>query len=225
LLLAAIPPLLLIFLVLGTIFFGIATPTEASGLGAFGALLLAAMNKKLSQETLRETVTETGKTAAFILAILLGAAAFSLTLKELEGDEIIRVAISNLPFSGEGIVLSILVLVFFLGFILDWIEISLILLPIVGPLIAKLDIVGNSGVDKPVLVWFAILVAVTLQTSFLTPPVGFALFYLKGVAPAEIKLSHIYRGVLPFILIQLLVLGLIFFYPEIVLWLPSLTGS
>ncbi|NQZ57709.1 MAG: TRAP transporter large permease subunit [Lentisphaeraceae bacterium] len=222
--LAIIPPLLLILLVLGTIFFGIATPTEASGLGAFGAFLLAAYNRKLTKDTLRETVLETGKTAAFILTILLGAAAFSLTLKELGGDDMIRLGIANLPFSDEGIIIAILVLVFFLGFILDWIEISLILLPIVGPLISNLPIVTADGVDKPILVWFAILVAVTLQTSFLTPPVGFALFYLKGVAPDEIQLSHIYRGVVPFIIIQLIVLTLLFFYPQQVLWLPSIAS-
>ncbi|MCM8536091.1 MAG: TRAP transporter large permease subunit [Lentisphaeraceae bacterium] len=222
---AIIPPLLLMTLVLGTIFFGIATPTEASGLGALGALLLTVKTKNLNKEVLEETVVETGKTTAFILAILIGAAAFSLTLKELNGDKIIRASLDNLAFSDHSTVLVILALVFLLGFILDWIEISLVLLPIVGPLVAKLAIVNQDGVDKPVLVWFAILVAVTLQTSFLTPPVGFALFYLKGVAPPEIKLSHIYRGVVPFIVIQLVVLGMLFFFPEIILWLPSLSSD
>lgn len=218
-----LPPVSLMLLVLGSIFFGIATPAEASGLGAMGAMILACLNKKISKEKLRETVLQTGKTTSFILAILIGAACFSLTLKELEGDEIIRANISAVPLGVNGIIIVILLMIFLLGFILDWIEITLVLLPIVAPILGSLDTgIAMAGVDKPELIWFAILVAVTLQTSFLTPPVGFALFYLKGVTPPEISMKNIYKGVIPFIILQILVLILIFIFPKLVLWLPSL---
>lgn len=220
-----LPPVALMLLVLGSIFFGIATPTEASGLGALGAMILAFMNKKISKDNLRETVLQTGKTTSFILAILIGAACFSLTLKELEGDEIIRANITALPLGVNGIIIVILLIVFLLGFILDWIEITLVLLPIVAPILGTLDTgIVMTGVDRPELIWFAILVAVTLQTSFLTPPVGFALFYLKGVTPPEISMKNIYKGVIPFIILQLIILILIFIFPKLVLWLPSLAA-
>lgn len=220
-----IPPISLMLLVLGSIFFGIATPTEASGLGALGALILTWLNRKISKKKLRETVIQTGLTTSFILAILLGAACFSITLKELEGDEIIRANISALPFGVNGIILVILLMVFLLGFILDWIEITLVLLPIVAPILENLDTgIVMAGVDHPELIWFAILVAVTLQTSFLTPPVGFALFYLKGVTPPEISMKNIYQGVVPFIILQVLALILIFIFPALVLWLPSMAA-
>ena len=212
-------------LVLGSIFFGIATPTEASGLGALGALLLAVANKKLTRQNLRESVLQTGLTTSFILAILLGAACFSLTLKELEGDEIIRANIGALPLGTSGIIIVILGMIFLLGFILDWIEITLVLLPIVAPILGHLDTgIVMTGVEKPELIWFSILVAVTLQTSFLTPPVGFALFYMKGVTPPEISMRNIYKGVIPFIILQIVVLILIFIFPSLVLYLPSLAS-
>ncbi|MDD7983579.1 TRAP transporter large permease subunit [Lentisphaera marina] len=223
--LAIIPPMLLMILVLGSIFFGIATPTEASGLGAFGALVLAFTSKKLDYKTLRLSVMETGKTTSFIMAILIGAACFSLTLKELEGDEIIRENIMALPFGHTGIILAILAMIFLLGFFLDWIEITLVMIPIVAPIISAMGLeMPGHGLEQAELIWFAILVAVTLQTSFLTPPVGFALFYLKGVTPPEIELKHIYKGVIPFILLQVLILILIFLFPSIVLYLPSLAA-
>ena len=226
LIMAIVPPILLMLLVLGSIFFGIATPTEASGLGAFGALVLALINKKLSIATLRQCVLDTGKTTSFIMAILIGAACFSLTLKELEGDLMIRDTILAIPFGSYGIVICILLLIFILGFFLDWIEITLVLLPIVTPILGELDLgISSNGLDKPEFIWFAILFAVTLQTSFLTPPVGFALFYLKGVTPPEIELKHIYKGVIPFIILQLVVLIIIFFFPNLVLYLPSLAGD
>lgn len=222
---AIIPPVLLMLLVLGSIFFGIATPTEASGLGALGALLLAVANKKLTRQNLRESVLQTGLTTSFILAILLGAACFSLTLKELEGDEIIRANIGALPLGTSGIIIVILGMIFLLGFILDWIEITLVLLPIVAPILGHLDTgIVMTGVEKPELIWFSILVAVTLQTSFLTPPVGFALFYMKGVTPPEISMRNIYKGVIPFIILQIVVLILIFIFPSLVLYLPSLAS-
>jgi len=209
---AVLPTAGLILAVLGSIFFGIATPTEASGVGALGATLLALSKGRLSLQVLREVGRETTKTTAFIFALLLGATAFSLILRGLGGDEMIEGTLTGLPFSPTGIVVCILVVTFILGFFLDWIELTLIILPLVAPVVA------NLGFD---LVWFTVLFAVCLQTSFLTPPVGFALFYLKGVAPKGIELSNIYRGVLPFILIQLLGLAIVFYWQGIVTWLPA----
>ncbi len=209
---AVLPPAALILAVLGTIFMGLATPTEASGVGAFGALLLAWANKKLNLEVFREVCEQTTKTTAFIFAIFLGATAFSLVFRGLGGDELIETALNGLPLGPTGIVIAVLVFTFILGFFLDWIEITLIVLPLVGPVVA------NLGFD---LVWFTVLFAVCLQTSFLTPPVGFALFYLKGVAPAGVTVAHIYKGVIPFILLQLSGLVLVFVWEDLVTWLPS----
>lgn len=211
-LIAVLPTAGLILAVLGSIFFGIATPTEASGVGALGATLLALSKGRLSIQVLKEVSQETTKTTAFIFALLLGATAFSLILRGLGGDELIEGALTGLPFSPTGIVICILIATFLLGFFLDWIELTLIILPLVAPVVA------NLGFD---LIWFTVLFAVCLQTSFLTPPVGFALFYLKGVAPKGIQLSHIYRGVMPFILIQLLGLTIVFYWQGIVTWLPA----
>lgn len=210
---AVLPTLGLILMVLGSIFAGIATPTEASGVGAAGAMILAAVNKRLSFSVMQDTVLATTKTASFIFAIFVGATAFSVVLRGLGGDEVIKNALTGLPFGPDGILLTILFIVFLLGFFLDWVEITLIILPLVAP------VVQGLGFD---LVWFTILFAVCLQTSFLTPPVGFALFYIKGVCPPEIKVSHIYKGVAPFILLQILGLALIYYFPKIVTWLPSI---
>jgi tripartite ATP-independent transporter DctM subunit len=209
---SVIPPALLILAVLGSIFFGVATPTEASGLGAFGATLLAAFNRRLNWRVLQEVSVETGKTSAFIFAIFVGATAFSLVLRGLGGDELIEETLHGIPFGPTGILITILFFTFILGFFLDWIEISLIILPLVA------SVVTGLGFD---LVWFTVLFAVCLQTSFLTPPVGFALFYLKGVAPPEINTGDIYRGVIPFILLQLTGLAVVFIWPELVTWLPG----
>ncbi|MFT7007715.1 MAG: tripartite ATP-independent transporter DctM subunit [Colwellia sp.] len=213
---AVLPTAGLILAVLGSIFFGIATPTEASGVGALGATLLALSKGRLTVNVLREVGRETSKTTAFIFALLLGATAFSLVLRGLGGDEMIEGALLSLPFGPTGIVISILVVTFLLGFFLDWIELTLIILPLVAPVVASL------GFD---LIWFTVLFAVCLQTSFLTPPVGFALFYLKGVAPKGINLGHIYRGVIPFIIIQLIGLSIVFYFDSIVTWLPSAAYS
>jgi len=209
---AVLPPAGLILAVLGSIFFGIATPTEASGVGAFGATLLAWSKGRLPLPVLREVCRETTKTTAFIFALILGATAFSLVLRGLGGDELIESALTGLPFGPTGIVITILFFTFLLGFFLDWIELTLIILPLVAPVISGL------GYD---LVWFTILFAVCLQTSFLTPPVGFALFYLKGVAPAGVSVGSIYRGVVSFILIQLVGLSVVFVWDDIVTWLPA----
>ncbi len=209
---AVLPTAGLILLVLGSIFAGVATPTEASGVGAAGAMALAAANRRLSFSVIKETLYSTTKTASFIFAIFVGATAFSIVLRGLGGDEVIADALTGLPFGPDGVLITILFIVFLLGFFLDWVEITLIILPLVAPVVQSL------GFD---LVWFTILFAVCLQTSFLTPPVGFALFYIKGVCPPEIKVTHIYKGVAPFILLQVIGLGLIYYFPKIVTWLPD----
>ena len=218
-----IPPAGLILLVLGSIFMGIATVTEASGVGALGATLIALLFKRLSWKVLKDVVLNTMNTSAYIFAIFVGATIFALVLRECGGDELIESALVGLGFGPHGLIIFVLVLVFILGFFLDWIEISLIVLPLLGPVIANLNlqINGFGVVDFPNLTWFALLVAVTLQTSFLTPPVGFALFYLKGVCPPGVELMDIYRGVIPFIVLQLIALVLVFLFPELVTWLPS----
>ena len=220
---AVIPTLGLILAVLGSIFAGLATPTEASGIGALGATLLALGYRKLTLKKLVNVLVSTFNTTAYIFAIFLGATVFSYVLRELGGDELIEHLIAATGFGPNGTILFILFLVFLLGFFLDWIEITLIVLPLMRPIVNGLgmDIPGFGVIDEPSLVWFVILVAVTLQTSFLTPPVGFALFYLKGVAPKEITLMHIYRGVVPFVLLQLTGLALVFLWPALATWLPS----
>ena len=207
-----LPPLFLIVAVLGSIFFGIATPTEAAGVGACGALLLTFINKKFESSMLKEVLQETTRTTAFIFAILLGATAFSLVLRGLGGDELIERSLLGLPFGSTGIIVCILLATFLLGFFLDWIELTLIVLPLVSP------VVNALGFDP---IWFTILFAVCLQTSFLTPPVGFAIFYLRGVAPPEVDIKGIYRGVMPFVLLQIIGVIIIFNFSSLVTWLPQ----
>jgi len=211
---AALPAAGLILAVLGSIFFGIATPTEAAGVGAAGAMLLAGLRKRLGGSVMRDVMRETSRTTGFIFAIFVGATAYSLVLRGLGGDQLIERAFLGLPFGPTGILVSILAFTFLLGFFLDWIEITLVVLPLVAP------VVEGLGFD---LVWFTVLFAVCLQTSFLTPPVGFALFYLKGVAPPEVDIRTIYRGVVPFILLQLLGLAIIFSWEDLVTWLPRVS--
>jgi tripartite ATP-independent transporter DctM subunit len=209
---AILPPAFLILAVLGSIFFGLATPTEAAGVGAAGALLLAWINRRLGKGVMTNVLQETTRTTAFIFAVLLGATAFSLVLRGLGGDELIEDALLSLPFEATGILICILLATFILGFFLDWIELTLIILPLVSPVVTGL------GFDP---VWFTILFAVCLQTSFLTPPVGFAIFYLKGVAPEGVDVRTIYRGVVPFIVLQLIGLLIIFNWEALVTWLPA----
>jgi tripartite ATP-independent transporter DctM subunit len=210
---AVLPAAGLILAVLGSIFFGIATPTEASGVGALGALALAIGKGRLAGGVLRDVLRHTTRTTGYLFAIFLGATAFSLVLRGLGGDHLIERALLGLPFEAGGIVVAILGVTFLLGFFLDWIEITMIVLPLVAP------VVEGLGFD---LVWFTVLFAVCLQTSFLTPPVGFALFYLKGVAPEGVSVAQLYRGVVPFIALQLTGLALIFLWPAIATWLPGL---
>lgn len=222
-LIAVLPTLGLILAVLGSIFAGLTTPTEASGIGAFGATLLALGYRKLTLRKLVNVLKSTFNTTAYIFAIFLGATVFSYVLRELGGDELIEAMIHGTGLGPNGTVIAILFIVFLLGFVLDWIEITLIVLPLMRPIVngLGLDIPGFDAIDEPSLVWFVILVAVTLQTSFLTPPVGFALFYLKGVCPPEIKLMDIYKGIIPFVLLQLTGLALVFLWPALATWLPS----
>ena len=209
---AIVPAAFLILAVLGSIFFGFATPTEAAGVGAAGAMLLAWSKGALSLPVIREVIDETSRTTAFIFGAIIGAVCFTLVLRGLGGDELIERTLMGLPFGPTGIIISILIATFILGFFLDWIELTLILLPLVAPVVAALDF-------DPI--WFTVMFAVCLQTSFLTPPVGGALFYLKGIAPEGIDLPVIYRGVVPFIVIQLIALAILFQWEAIVTWLPG----
>jgi tripartite ATP-independent transporter DctM subunit len=209
---STIPPTLLIVAVLGSIFMGIATPTEASGVGALGATLLAVARRRLSFAGLQDVLQGTMKTTSYIFALFVGATAFALVLRGFGGDELIEEALTSLPFGPSGVVVVILAIAFVLGFVLDWIEITLILLPLIAPVLLDMDV--N-------LVWFAVLFAVTLQTSFITPPVGFALFYMKGVAPKSVTTGKIYKGIIPFMIIQLIAVGVIFFFPSLATWLPA----
>lgn len=209
---AIVPAALLILAVLGSIFFGFATPTEAAGVGAAGALILAWSKGALSRGVITDALNETTRTSGFIFAAVLGAVAFTLVLRGLGGDELIEEALLGLPFGPTGVLLCILFATFVLGFFLDWLELTLIVLPLVAPVVAQL------GFDP---IWFTVLFAVCLQTSFLTPPVGAALFFLRGIAPEGIDLATIYRGVVPFIVLQLIGLLMIFNWPSLVTWLPS----
>ena len=209
---AVVPPLVLILAVLGSIFFGIATTTEASAVGAFGAVLMAAFSRRLNKTVLKEALYQTSRTSAFIFGIFIGATVFAAVLRGLGGDDVIRAALTGLPFGQTGVLLTVLAITFLLGFFLDWVEITLIILPLVAP------VLFSMGVNP---LWFAILFALCLQTSFLTPPVGFSLFYIKGVSPSEVTTRDIYLGVLPYILIQLLGMALVFFFAPLATWLPN----
>lgn len=208
-----LPPLLLIATVLGSILSGQATPTEAAGVGALGALLLAWGKRQMSLRRLHEVALNTLEITCMVFMILVGAALFSLVFRGFGGEELVRHYFEGMPGGAMGATLLVMVVIFLLGFILDFIEITFVVVPIVGPILLAM------GIDP---VWLGIMIAINLQTSFLTPPFGFALFYLRGVAPAELPTSAIYRGVIPFILIQLLVLGLLVAWPGLATWLPQL---
>ena len=215
LLIAIAPPLILIALVLGSIIFGIATPTEAAAIGASAAALMGALRCGFSHKFLHESLMAAAKITAMVFAILLGASLFSLVFRGFGGEALINSFFYALPGGTFTAILIVMVVIFLLGFILDFIEICFIVVPIVGPAMLQM------GVDP---IWLAILIAVNLQTSFLTPPFGFALFYLRGVAPKSVKTSTIYQGVLPFIVIQLIALLMLSIWPELVTWLPNSIG-
>ena len=209
-LLVMLPPLVLILVVLGSIFAGIATPTEAGALGALGAILLAAVNRRLNYAALRETMKETAKLTAMVMILLVGARAFSLVFIGLNGDIWIEDLLTNLPGGVIGLIIVTNLVIFILGFFIDFFEIAFIIVPLLAPAAALL------GID---LVWFGVMIAMNLQTSFLTPPFGFALFYLRGVAPPQVTTAQIYRGAVPFIVIQAIGLLLIILFPDFVTWL------
>lgn len=205
-------PLILIVAVLGSILYGIATPTEAAAIGALGAILLAVLRRKLTLARLLDVMRSTVKTTSMVFLILIGASIFSLVFRMYGGDELIRHFFTDLPGGLFAALLIVMIVMFLLGFILDFIEITFVVVPIVGPVLLMM------GADP---IWLGILIAINLQTSFLTPPFGFALFYLRGVAPKSIRTSQIYRGVIPFIAIQIVVLVLIAAWPSLATWLPT----
>lgn len=209
---ALVPPLLLIIVVLGSILAGFATPTEAAGVGASGALLLAAFKKQLSLVQLKVVTMDTTRMTAMVFMILIGASVFSLVFRGFGGEELIHGFLTELPGGVFGAMLVVMLVVFALGFILDFIEITFVVVPIVAPVLLAM------GIDP---VWLGIMLALNLQTSFLTPPFGFALFYLRGVAPPTILTSDIYRGVVPFIIIQIVLLIGLAIWPELATWLPE----
>ncbi len=204
---ALVPPLLLIIAVLGSMFAGIASPTEAAGVGAAGATILCILNRKFNMKVLQQVMEATSQLTSMVFIILVGATAFGLVFRGLGGDWVIRDFIQHIPFGKWGILATVMVLIFILGFFLDFIEITFIHIPVLAP------IMKTMGFDP---VWFAILFALNLQTSFLTPPFGFALFYLKGVSPPEVTTLQIYKGIIPFVILQLLVLAIVAFFPGII---------
>ena len=210
--LVLLPPLFLIVAVLGSIIAGIATITEAAGVGAVGALCLALLKKELSWAKTKEVMQGTAKLTSMVFLILIGASVFSLVFRGYEGDELVQSFLLSVPGGVVGVLIVVMLAMFLLGFVLDFIEITFVVVPIVAPAILAL------GVDP---IWLGIMIAVNLQTSFLTPPFGFALFYLRGVAPSEVATKSIYKGVLPFVCIQLLMLLLLALFPELVTWLPE----
>jgi tripartite ATP-independent transporter DctM subunit len=207
-----VPPLALIIVVLGSILAGAATPTEAAGIGAIGALVLALARGQMSFARLKDAMRQTLEVTCMVFMILIGAAVFSLVFRGFGGEELIQTFFYSLPGGLMGATLVVMVAIFLLGFILDFIEITFVVVPIVGPILLAM------GLDP---VWLGVMIALNLQTSFLTPPFGFALFYLRGVAPESVPTSAIYRGVVPFILMQLTLLIALWFWPGIATWLPS----
>ncbi|HEY9150065.1 MAG TPA: TRAP transporter large permease subunit [Gammaproteobacteria bacterium] len=210
---ALLPPLLLIVAVLGSIIGGVATPTEAASVGAVGAMLLAAAQRRFDLAMLREVMRSTLRITSMVFLIFIGASVFSLVFRGLGGDELVEALLTSLPGGVLGAMLVVMLIMFLLGFVLDFIEITFVVVPIVAPVLLAM------GLDP---VWLGVMIAINLQTSFLTPPFGFALFYLRGVAPAEIATADIYRGVIPFIAIQLLMLGLLALWPALATWLPGI---
>ena len=198
--------------VLGSILAGFATPTEAAGVGAFGALILAAINGQLNITNLKIVMDSTVKVTSMVFLILIGASLFSLVFRGLGGEELIQDFFSQLPGGAITATLLVMLVIFLLGFILDFIEITFVVVPIVAPILFMMDI-------NPI--WLGIMIAVNLQTSFLTPPFGFALFYLRGVADKSIKTIKIYKGVIPFIIMQIMLLLALAIWPELVTWLPT----
>ncbi len=215
-----VPPILLIVFVLGSIFAGWATPTEAAGVGALGAILLAVMNRKLNYGVLKDVLIRSALTIGMIFGIFIGATCFSYVYRVLGGDDVVHHFIMTFGLGVWGLLFLMMGLVFLLGFFFDWIEITLIVLPLFAPIMKLMDFGVHIPYPVDIVPWIAILLAVNLQTSFLTPPFGFALFYMKGVAPPHVKMQQIYRGIIPFVTLQLIGLGFVIGFPQLALWLP-----
>ena len=209
---SVIPPITLIILVLGSILFGIATPTESASVGAVGAAVIALLKGELSFKNVKETALGTVKLSSFVFVILIGASMFSLVFRGFGGDEMIEHFLGNLPGGLYATLILVMIVIFLLGFFLDYIEIIFVIVPLVGPILIA------NGADP---LWLGILISLNLQTSFLTPPFGFSLFFLRGVAPNSIQTKNMYKGVIPFIGIQVLAIFIVGFYPEIATWLPN----
>ncbi len=215
-----LPPVFLITMIKGSILLGWATPSEAGAVGAFGVMLLALFNRRLNFNLLKDTCHTSAKTVAMIFFIIVSATCFAYVYRSLGGDDIVEHLIRDAGLTSWGLLVLIMVITFCLGFFLDWIEITLIVLPVFAPLVSGMDF-GDHIASQNIIFWFIVLMAINLQTSFLTPPFGFALFYLKGIAPKEIKIQSIYKGIIPFVLLQLIGLLLVIWKPEIALSLMS----
>ncbi len=207
------PPLILILAVLGSIFFGIASPTESAAVGAIGALVLAVLHKRLSLKNLVDSMQQTTKLTCMVFMILIGATAFGLVFRGIGGDSLVLNIMSNLPGGMWGFLFISMFLIFVLGFFLDFLQVCFIVIPILAP------IANQFNID---MLWFAVLIALNLQTSFLTPPFGFSLFYLKAVAPPEVRIQDIYKGIVPFVILQVAMIIIIILIPDLVTWLPDL---
>jgi tripartite ATP-independent transporter DctM subunit len=218
-----VPPVILIALVLGSIFLGWATPTEAGGVGAFGAIALALGNRRLDLAVMKDVLERSAKTNAMIFMIFVGATAFSYVFRSLGGDDLVAHAFESLGLGPWGVLGVMMLVVFLMGFIFDWVEIILIILPVFTPILDKMDL-GQHIAREDFLLWFAILIAVNLQASYLTPPFGYALFYLKGAQIPGVTMKHIYRGIVPFVVLQVTGLVLVILIPAIALWLPRRLG-
>lgn len=220
-----LPPAFLIFVVLGSIFGGWATPTEAGGTGCAGALLLAWWNKRLNMKMMREVIDGSALTNGLVFFIIFGATLFSFVFRSLGGDDIVAELLTAVGIdTGWEVLIFVMVLVFIMGFFFDFLEICLIVLPIFAPILKAVDFTPHIAESKDFMVWFVILVAVNLQSAFLTPPFGFALFYMKATVPPEVTLAHIYRGIVPFVMLQVLTLAMCIYWPEVILILPRYFG-
>ena len=220
---AFFPPVFLIGMIKGSILFGWATPSEAGAVGAFGAMVLALMNGRLKYDILEGVCHTAARTTAMVFFIIISATCFAYVYRSLGGDDIVEHLINESGLSNWGLLFLIMGIVFLLGFFLDWIEITLIVLPVFAPLVVGMDF-GDHVPKEEITYWFIILMAVNLQTSFLTPPFGYALFYLKGIAPKEIKIQSIYKGIIPFVLLQLIGLCIVLAFPDVALWLIRTTN-
>ena len=215
------PPVILIGMIKGSILLGWATPSEAGAVGCFGAMIIAFFKGTLKWDVIKGVCQSSGLTIAMIFFIVMSATCFAYVFRSLGGDDVVEELILEAGLGSWGLLFLIMSIVFFLGFFLDWVEITLIVLPVFAPLVVGLNFEGHVAEGMKVY-WFTVLVAINLQTSFLTPPFGFALFYMKGIAPKEVDIKNIYLGIIPFVLIQCMGVIMVLFWPDIALWLPSL---